>query len=73
MGCVAAVSFSLLVCCSAWAGPALVLEPPTFDWGRQTENKGEYAYTFTVKNGGDEQVGQGFRVSMFQSLRALCR
>jgi hypothetical protein len=52
----AALSSGLLVWCSAWAAPSIVLEPATFDWGRQTENKGEYTYTFTVKNAGDEEL-----------------
>ena len=56
MSYAAVVSSSLLVWCSVWGGPVIVLEPPTFDWGRQAENKGEYTYTFTVKNGGDEQL-----------------
>ena len=50
------LSSGLLAWCSVWAGPSIVLEPPTFDWGRQTENKGEYTYTFTVKNAGDEEL-----------------
>lgn len=41
---------------AAWAGPSLVLEPAVFDWGRQAENKGDYPFTFTVKNGGDEEL-----------------
>ncbi len=41
---------------AGWAAPALVLEPTVFDWGRQTENKGEYPFTFVVKNAGDQEL-----------------
>jgi len=40
----------------ASGGPVLRLEPATYGWGRQVENKGEYAFTFTVTNAGDEEL-----------------
>lgn len=41
---------------SVWAGPVAELDPVTFEWGRQIENRGEYAFTFKVKNSGDEEL-----------------
>ena len=38
------------------AQPALVLEPASVELGRQAENKGEYAFSFKVKNGGDQEL-----------------
>jgi hypothetical protein len=42
--------------CVAWGAPAVMIEPSTFDWGRQAENKGEYAYAFKVTNVGNEEL-----------------
>ena len=56
MRCAALVSSGLLVWGNAWGAPAIVTEPQTFNWGRQAENKGEYAYTIAVKNAGDEEL-----------------
>lgn len=36
------------------SAPAIVVDPPTANLGRQVENKGEYNFRFTVKNTGDE-------------------
>jgi hypothetical protein len=52
----ALASSALLAWCSAWGAPVLTLEPLIIDWGRQTENKGEYTFTFTLKNTGDEEL-----------------
>ena len=48
----AALTFCL--CGVLFGGPQLGLEPRTFEWGRQAENKGIYEYTFTLKNEGDD-------------------
>ncbi len=36
------------------SAPAIIVDPPTANLGRQVENKGEYNFRFTVKNTGDE-------------------
>lgn len=46
----------VLLGASLGAAPVLVLEPETYSWGRQTENKGAYPFSFTVKNTGDEAL-----------------
>lgn len=52
----AVVGSGLALWCTAWGAPVLEVKPAVFDWGRQTENKAEYAFTFTVKNTGDEEL-----------------
>ncbi len=59
------LSSGLLACCTAWGAPLIELEPQAFDWGRQTQNKGEYTYAFKVKNAGDE-------VLQISNVRAGC-
>ncbi|NLF31897.1 MAG: DUF1573 domain-containing protein, partial [Planctomycetes bacterium] len=46
----------ILIGGSLGAAPVLVLEPATYEWGRQTDNKGAYPFSFTVKNTGDEAL-----------------
>ncbi len=48
----ASVGLSAVLC----GGPRLGLNPRTYEWGRQAENKGVYEFSFTLKNEGDEPL-----------------
>ena len=52
----AMVTLGLALGCCAWGAPVLELEPSVFDWGRQAESGAEYAFRFTVRNAGDEEL-----------------
>lgn len=51
-----AVAVAVLSSVVARAAPRLEMEPETYEWGRQEENKGLYEFRFVLRNTGDASL-----------------